>query len=1373
MAHNFNVMIGLGKYWLCYLGIITGLMSSQTVNAQQGTGLLLNEIMASNAHTIDDEDGDYEDWIELYNANSSAINLEGFGLSDNYNQPFKWVFPEIELGAGEYLLIWASGKDRNNPESELHTNFSIAADGEEILLTYPDGTLLDSLPPTRIPTDISIGRKPDGGLEWYFFSTPTPGYRNSDTAYQGESPPSEWSHPAGFYSEPIELTISHPDSQARIYFTTDGSTPTSSSRLFSDTLVIADRSSEPNIFSMIRTNNIMPEENARRAWYPPSDVIRKATTIRTKTIIPGHLPTYETNTFFVYPEGPQTFGIPVFSLVTDADNLFDDEIGIYVPGNTFVPGDFETGNYQQRGIEWERPVSMELFIDGETVLKQNAGVRIHGNWTRRLPLKGLRLYARNQYGDSHFRYPLFTNRPHEEYRRVILRASGNDWRHTFFRDAAAHELARNMDFDTQAYRPSIVFINGEYWGLTNIRERIDVNYIEKVYGIDPDNIDMLRQSRTVVLGDRAHYNALFDLVTEREMTDPADLAEAVTYFDLNSFLDLYAFQIYCANNDWPNNNQVFWRTRTEHDPYASPGHDGRFRWMMFDADRCLGYSTSWDFDMIDYLDRDRRSSALIVGLLKNPEFRIDFINRINDHLNTTFVQDRVIQIVDSLKAGIEPYMPEHISRWGQPESMNDWDSNVEIMREFAELRPGYLREMLDYHFDTGHLTDIEFDVNYAHKGYIKINSIPIINTQPGVPEQPYPWSGTYFSAIPITIKAKEKPGYQFVGWSGDIDSEEPVITITPTQPKSINALFEIRKEEPVRELIHMWDFNQLPLGVLSDVLSDYSRFGSALITYSGDGEGFMDREENGTMQNIRRTDEAGFALRVRNPSNERELIFHTPSNGFQNVTFSYAVNRTNNGAHRQALYYRVDPDSDWIRVGDPYSIEAIADDFQVHRVVINDTDAFDNPDLMFRIMFGGVNASGSSGNNRFDNIKLTGVRIPGSTLPPGLNEPISFTPIIFGEDAHRIDLNNHFSNIENGNIFFEANSSNPSNVEVNLAGTELSLSSLRTGDATITITASDGMNPPVISRFQVIVYPEAHRIADGPYQFFNFDPDGPEYTYPANMIFLQSNASDPAVDADLQYAYHIPTDDYAEEDMPAGFPYNNTSRTRINGLGNEGIGFINTGRGRDVGGALLVLNTENVNQVYVQWLAGTVMVNDRTYGLRLQYRTDVNEPFKDVLDDGNPLVYISSVADGHTEEFGPVALPAELLNQPNLQLLWRYYSISGSGSRPKIRLDNILVQKNLLGEGEFGVPRSLMLSTIFPNPFNTSTNIRFGLPENGFVKLRVYNPAGQLVAILKDEEMTAGYHQVEFNGSNLSSGVYFIRVQMNGDQRVRAMTLIK
>ncbi|TVQ03117.1 MAG: lamin tail domain-containing protein, partial [Balneolaceae bacterium] len=187
--------------------IVAVLLCSLISDGLYAQQVVLNEIMASNNSIIADEDGDYEDWIEIHNYSDSAVSLAGYGLSDDYDNPFRWMFPEITIQPGEFLLVWASNKDRADPAAPLHTNFAIASAGEEILLTAADSTRIDELPLTEIPTDMSIGRQPDGTGEWVYFEEPTPGAANTTQGISGLLEPPVFSHSPGFYTEPFELEI--------------------------------------------------------------------------------------------------------------------------------------------------------------------------------------------------------------------------------------------------------------------------------------------------------------------------------------------------------------------------------------------------------------------------------------------------------------------------------------------------------------------------------------------------------------------------------------------------------------------------------------------------------------------------------------------------------------------------------------------------------------------------------------------------------------------------------------------------------------------------------------------------------------------------------------------------------------------------------------------------------------------------------------------------------------------------------------------------------------------------------------------------------------------------------------------------------------
>ncbi|MCA1803709.1 MAG: lamin tail domain-containing protein, partial [Rhodothermaceae bacterium] len=367
-------------------------------------GLVINEIVASNSRVNTDEDGDYPDWIELYNYGENAVNLHRYGLSDNVNRPFKWVFPDTTIDPGEFMLVWASNKEGRKPGDEMHTGFAISAAGEEVVLTEPDGKTVDIVSQVQIQTDYSYGRKPDGTGSWIFFSQPTPHAPNVSESFNRYLDPVRFSHDAGFHTGLFELELTHSDRDVIIYYTLDGSEPDEQSSVYNGPIPIFDRSPEPYRLSGIPTNNLSDDS---RVWKEPLENIKKATVLRVKAGKPGSHPALHTRTFFVFPGGNLTFSLPVFSIATDSVNFFSNESGIYVPGTQ------SELNYDQRGIEWEREASLEFFeTDGSAGFAQNAGLRIHGGWSRGVPQKSLRVYARNEYGSNSIDYALFPDEPY-------------------------------------------------------------------------------------------------------------------------------------------------------------------------------------------------------------------------------------------------------------------------------------------------------------------------------------------------------------------------------------------------------------------------------------------------------------------------------------------------------------------------------------------------------------------------------------------------------------------------------------------------------------------------------------------------------------------------------------------------------------------------------------------------------------------------------------------------------------------------------------------------------------------------------------------------------------------------------------------------
>ncbi len=306
--------------------------------------IVINEFMASNATTIADEDGDYEDWVELYNYGSEEINLSGWALSDDYSNPSQWFFPDTLLQAGDYLLIWASGKDRT--DGELHTNFRIRSAGEELILSSPSGNWIDEIAPLHLPTDISYGRYPDGSPDFYYYQHPTPGAPNSGAGFEELLGKPEFSHPSGFYTDSFYLQATHPDASVNLHYTLDGSIPDESSPAFPDSLLIYNRKNDADQISSIPTTPSSAPEWYR--WYPPMDTVFKGTNIRVKAFKEGAMsPFTATQTYWVDDSIFEKYSLPVISIAMDQDDLLGPS-GIYT-------------NYNASGPQWERNMHMAFF----------------------------------------------------------------------------------------------------------------------------------------------------------------------------------------------------------------------------------------------------------------------------------------------------------------------------------------------------------------------------------------------------------------------------------------------------------------------------------------------------------------------------------------------------------------------------------------------------------------------------------------------------------------------------------------------------------------------------------------------------------------------------------------------------------------------------------------------------------------------------------------------------------------------------------------------------------------------------------------------------------------------------------------------------
>lgn len=811
---SFSQMFTRAGLLLAVLALCMRTLSAQPV--------VINEIVSFNDSGLADEDGNHPDWIEIFNGGGQPINLLGYGLSDDELKPFKWILPVRVLSAGGFAVVFVSGKNRTNGVN-LHANFSLRAEGEPLFLTRPDGARADQWTGAGIPRDYSFGRQPDGGSSFAYFARPTPDAANTAPGLAAFADAPLFSQPGGFHGAAFSLTLTATPG-ARIHFTLDGSEPTTNSPLYTAPMLIRDRSADTNVLSMIPGTATVNQHTD--GWFPPSGLVNKSTVVRARTFQADAWPSpITTRTYCVWSNAPARYTLPVISIALPTNDLFNYTTGIYVLGKVFHdytnshPGEYLTGhtpaNYTQRGDAWERRAHFEYFEPGgATGFAQNVLVDIQGQSSRSFREKTLGIKARNDAPPTDaIAYELWpglkdrAGRPLALFENFRLANSGNDWNETMLRDALTHRLAAPTLVDTLAYRPAVVFLDGEYWGIHNAREQLDPRYFENHYGVPRDDVVICETIGSLVdgrPGDERHYLNLRGFIETNDVANPANYAWINTQMDVRNFIAYQAAEIYIANADWPHNNIRFWRKRTaQFEANAPAGHDGRWRWAMFDTDLSYGHSWSGGYgenSLSHALNPTGRpglnapwSTLIFRRLMTNPQFRAEYVNTMADLLNTVFKENRAGDIVNQMQAALAPAMPEHIRRWRtMGNSMNSWSNNVRVMRTFASQRPINCRQHMITELGLGGFATMTLNVSHTNRGRMRVNSITIDADTPGVTNGvAYPWRGTYFRGVPVELEALPLPGYSFAGWSNRADlGLQAKISVSLSNAITYTAMFE-------------------------------------------------------------------------------------------------------------------------------------------------------------------------------------------------------------------------------------------------------------------------------------------------------------------------------------------------------------------------------------------------------------------------------------------------------------------------------------------------------------------------------------------------------------------------------------------------------
>jgi hypothetical protein len=436
-------------------------------------------------------------------------------------------------------------------------------------------------------------------------------------------------------------------------------------------------------------------------------------------------------------------------------------------------------------------VELELFEkDRVSAFKVSAGVQIFGGCARLYPEKSLAFYFRGEYGFDKLRYRLFSDLCVTEYNNFVLRSSGQDWWRTMFRDGMAQTLIeQGMKLDYQDYRPSVLFINGQYWGIHNIREKLNEHYVESHYGVNGDSIDLVEISKGISAnnGDLDAYNSMISFLSANSLSVSSNYEYIKSIVDIDEYIDYIIAEVYSANGDWPGANMKLWRERTP---------SGKWRWMVYDLDFTFGGNAQGQYDT-NTLEQATATNGpswpnppwatlMLRKLLENGEFKNEFIQRFAVHLNTSFDKDHIIAVIDSLALGIASEIPRHKLRWPQSLSLGTttpatWAGNIQIMRDFAASRPAAARSHITTKFFLAGTNTLVISRNDPDGGKVFTHSVEV--TKNGS-------TNIFFRNIPLKIKAVAMPGYRFVKWQGVISSSSPETTITLNTNSTLAAVFE-------------------------------------------------------------------------------------------------------------------------------------------------------------------------------------------------------------------------------------------------------------------------------------------------------------------------------------------------------------------------------------------------------------------------------------------------------------------------------------------------------------------------------------------------------------------------------------------------------
>ena len=613
------------------------------------------------------------DWVELHNSTGSAVSLAGYGISNYPKNPAKWVFPDISIEPGEYLLLYATGSADKAQKKNLKLNFCISSTGEALFFFDPNGKLIDKLSAGRMRSGQSYGR--DGSDNRYYYADPTPGAQNGK-GYEGITQLPAFSVTPGIYDNAVTVAITAGEGET-IRYTTDCTTPNASSEVYSGELSIS-----------------------------------KNSVIRAAAYKDGYLSGDTATATYLFKGDGVDHALPVVTLVTDPDNLWNSKTGIYATGDQFDPDaasyadTLQSATYYQAKFAteeqvdtiWEKPAAFSLFDDnGKQVFTQNVGIRIAGSFGRGRAQKGFNVIARKEYGKGSMEYPFFENRPYTEYKAVVLRAGAQDQNRSKIRDELASGLLEGTDINIlyQAYRPTVLYLNGEYWGVYFMKEKRNRFFVAQHENTE-NNVDLAigKGFKQRTYGDNSDWVSLYEYATSHDLSASDAYNYVAERMDVDSFRDYMIAEIYNGNTD--TYNFQYYRLK-----------GGKWKFIFYDF--CWGFQSPGHETLAFRMGKtpsDVCSAKLFAAMLQNKGWRDSFCRRFGELLNTAFAPERVSALIEELYGYVEPEIKREREKFNKDTFMGvkqpntnlgtyeGFQSEISKLKDFAQRRPEELKRQL-------------------------------------------------------------------------------------------------------------------------------------------------------------------------------------------------------------------------------------------------------------------------------------------------------------------------------------------------------------------------------------------------------------------------------------------------------------------------------------------------------------------------------------------------------------------------------------------------------------------------------------------------------------------------------------------------------